>query len=147
VINQTDEASRHKYLILTKRPKELVGFRNLVEDWDSSEMNHLWLGVTVCNQAEADEKIIDIAKWLSLEPLLGPIDLHLDRHSNIKWLVVGSESGPKRRPAKQAWIWGIVDQCREAGVSCFVKQLEVNGKLSKDPLEWPASLRVRQLPW
>jgi len=82
---------------------------------------------------------------VSLEPLLGPVRLPLMRcgkcgqcgedgltcpncgqHSTttrpIDWVIVGAESGSKRRPCKVEWITDLVDQCREAGVPCFVKQ-------------------------
>ena len=66
--------------------------------------------------------------------------------SPISWVIVGGESGPKRRECKIPWMLDIVRQCRDAGVKCFVKQVSINGKVSHDPAEWPVELRVQQLP-
>ena len=62
-------------------------------------------------------------------------------------VITGCESGPHRRPCKPEWIESIVAQCRDAGVYCFVKQLEVNGKVSHESQEWPEALRVQEVPW
>jgi len=59
-------------------------------------------------------------KFLSLEPLLGPLrDLNL---YNIDWVIVGGESGPKARPMKKEWVLDIKEQCEKAGVKFFFKQ-------------------------
>ena len=96
--------------------------------------------------------------WISAEPLLGPIDLGLsDRHPVTgafgviphlpSWVVVGCESGPHRRPCKIEWVEGIVEQCLNAGVPVFVKQLDIGGKCVTDINRFPAHLRIRQVPW
>ena len=59
-------------------------------------------------------------KFLSLEPLLGPID-HLDLRG-INWVIVGGESGPRARPMSVDWVRSFRDQCLEAGVPFFFKQ-------------------------
>jgi protein gp37 len=103
---------------------------------------NLHLGVTVCNQAEADEKIpillqIPAAhKFLSIEPCLGAVDLeflteHTFRSQKIlefwdtallDWVVLGGESGPKARPLHPDWARSIRDQCVAAGVPFYFKQ-------------------------
>lgn len=96
------------------------------------------LGVSVENQAELDRRIPDLlatpAAWrfISAEPLLGPLDLdpYLNDLSDgcrlaphgINWVVVGAESGPKRRRCEVEWIEDIVRQCDAARVHVFVKQ-------------------------
>lgn len=149
-------------------------------------MKNLWHGLTICTQAEADEKIPELLKvpgkrWLSIEPMLGPINLaiipnkyalgegqrYYDPLKRLAWyatndfsyydvcncregvdfVVVGCETGPHRRPCKLEWIQSIVDQCRAAGVLVFVKQIEIERRVSHDMTEWPESLRVRELPW
>jgi hypothetical protein len=78
--------------------------------------------------------------------------------TQVDWVIVGGESGPRARPCDMAWIASIVEQCRAAAVPCFVKQLgasrvDMPGCLpicrdpkGGDPNEWPEGLRVRDLP-
>ncbi len=101
-------------------------------------------------------------RFLSVEPLLeelGDLDL-----TGIGWVIVGGESGPHARPCDAMWILNIVDQCREQGVPCFVKQLgarsydgvgyfttrdtalDLGDPKGGNPSEWPESLRVREMP-
>lgn len=100
--------------------------------------DYLWLGVTVENQQAADERIPLLLKtpaavrWISAEPLLGPVDLtaiECDRllamftwKGRINWVVAGAESGPNRRPFDVQWAVGLYEQCRAAGVPYFFKQ-------------------------
>lgn len=105
---------------------------------------NVWLGVSVEDQATADERIPLLlecpaaVRWVSYEPALGPVDfegLTLDDGSGlssfrtvpeddgIDWIVVGGESGPGARPFDLAWARSTIAQCRDAGVACFVKQL------------------------
>lgn len=120
--------------------------------------NH-YFGFTAENQEWFEkriEKCIDIPDWvnlwLSLEPLLGAIDLYpiirKDTQWSFKWVVVGCESGPNRRPCKIEWVESIVEQCRAAGVPVFVKQICLpNGKFTNKIEEFPAHLQIRQVPW
>ncbi len=95
-------------------------------------------------------------RGLSCEPLTGPIDLTLSLPW-IDWVIVGGESGPHARICNEVWINDIVNQCREAGVPVFVKQLGriavVDGverkfvhKKGGDPSEWPRRVRHREYP-
>jgi len=163
----------HKFLILTKRHERIAQF--FADRPDAPILPHVFYGVTVCNQPEADEKIplllqVPGHKWLSVEPMLGEIDLHLKwsdrcthilescnyfpgvKHSGtyqnkINWVVVGCETGPKRRHCDIEWIRSIVQQCQAGGVQVFVKQIEINGKVEKDIEKFPEDLQVRDLPW
>ena len=91
--------------------------------------------------------------WVSCEPLLGPIDLGLIFCGELvkpvyKWLVVGCESGPNRRPCKIEWVESIVQQCADADVPVFVKQICLpNGKFTNKIEEFPKHLQIRQVPW
>ena len=55
-----------------------------------------------------------------------------------------SPAGPRRRPMKLEWAVDVVRQCQDAGIPVFVKQVEIDGKVSHDPAEWPDELRVRE---
>ncbi len=131
---------------------------------------NVWLGVSV--ESAAHTARIDIlrgtpaaVKFLSLEPLLGPLpNLNL---SGIDWVIVGGESGHHARPCDVSWIRRVVAQCGAAGVPCFVKQLGARpvaplpacaidcgcglhhgftDPKGGDPKEWPAGLRAREFP-
>ncbi len=97
-------------------------------------------------------------RFVSLEPMLEAIRLEkwwidIEPYTDLSgmrprldWVIVGCESGQGRRECKIEWIQSIVEQCREAGVKCFVKQVSIGGKVSHDPAEWPESLRIREFP-
>ncbi len=65
---------------------------------------------------------------------------------HIDWVIVGCESGPGRRPCKPEWVRSLVTQCRATKVPVFVKQLDLDGRVSKDMDEWPTDLRIREYP-
>lgn len=115
----------------------------------------VWLGVSVEHQEAADARIPLLlqtpaaVRFLSIEPLLGPIEfsdvtrradavsqLGKKALAGIDWVIVGGESGPKARPMDVAWARAIVEQCRAAGVACFVKQLGTVPMM--DESEWRA---------
>ncbi len=110
----------HCFQILTKRPERLLKLSPELP-WRS----HIWMGVSV--ESEPYMKRIDLlreteakVKFLSLEPLLGPLpNLNLE---GIDWVIVGGESGAKARPMNPEWVTDIRDQCNRAGVKFFFKQ-------------------------
>lgn len=113
-------ANWHQYQVLTKRSERLLELDSMLP-WES----HIWMGVSVENQ-RFTSRIDDLrstkakVKFLSLEPLLGPLD-NLDLRG-IDWVIVGGESGPRARPMNPAWVTSIRDQCRLAGTAFFFKQ-------------------------
>ena len=143
---------------------------------------NVWLGVSAERQKEADERIPPLlatpaaVRFVSAEPLLGPIDFtrylhdsdcrqfefgictcHDPREVRLDWIIVGGESGPNARPFDTAWAASIVEQCRAAGVACFVKQLGAHviqgserrikrDRKGGDMSEWPHDLRIREFP-
>jgi len=99
---------------------------------------NVWLGVSIEDQATADERIPLLLetpaalRWVSAEPLLeevtifsldGPVDVPEGMRSPLDWIVVGGESGPGARPFDVEWARSTVRQCKAAGVPVFVKQL------------------------
>lgn len=113
-------ADWHIFQILTKRPKRLIQLDSQI-DWPPN----VWMGVTA--ETERFQWRIDnlrqseaAIKFLSLEPLLGPMPgLNLD---GIDWVIVGGESGPGARPIREDWVLDIRDQCLAADVAFFFKQ-------------------------
>jgi protein gp37 len=113
-------ADWHNFQILTKRADRMLELSPKLK-W----MPHIWMGVTVEEQTYTSritqlQKTGARVKFLSLEPLLGPIsNLHLE---GIDWVIVGGESGPKARPMKKNWAIDIRNQCQEKRVPFFFKQ-------------------------
>jgi protein gp37 len=145
IIKATPEIT---YQILTKRPERIA--MALPDDWGTGYAN-VWLGVSCENQATANERIpllIDTraaVRFISAEPLLGPLDLltvplygetfdvlraiRTSRPtwptsfcSRIGWVIVGGESGPGARPMHPDWARSLRDHCQAAGVPFFFKQ-------------------------
>ena len=198
---------QHTFMLLTKRADRLRDYfshesdrRASIGKWLAGNLGtrfmnsprayngelppeNLQLGVTVCNQDEADKNIPYLlqtpaaVRWLSLEPLLGDVDIsnYLARIIMLKlregrkdmldwgegqsppaefdyvqeplnWVVIGCESGINRRPCKIEWIENIVEQCRDAGVLVYIKQLDINGKVEHDLAKFPKHLQLRELP-
>ncbi len=110
----------HQFQVLTKRSDRLVELSPNLEWTDN-----IWMGVSVENEKytfridhlrKTDAKI----KFLSIEPLLGPVGkMNLEK---INWVIVGGESGPKARPLEREWVVDIRDQCLKAKVPFFFKQ-------------------------
>jgi protein gp37 len=126
------DVDRHVYQILTKRPARAAKFfRERHADLlvDEELPGHIWIGTSVENQ-EVDYRIrhlLDVpavVRFLSCEPLLGPVDLghFLDGDSPLHWVIVGGESGPNAREMKADWVRMLKDQCANAAVPFFFKQ-------------------------
>jgi len=165
------------YLWLTKRPARMCGvLRNekvllIPEGYDEDsgeyfgfddeecDISNHYFGFTAENQRTYDERFSDLIQewpdwanlWVSCEPLLEPINLRFLPNGlsegTFQWVVVGCESGPKRRPCRIEWVESIVEQCQAAGVPVFVKQLDIDGKCERDITKFPKHLQIRQVPW
>lgn len=120
VFQVMNKAHWHQFQVLTKRSERLSEMsRRLI--WSSN----IWMGVSVENQdytfridhlRRTDAQV----KFLSLEPLLGPLpNLNLNK---IDWVIVGGESGPGARPMNPDWVKQIQVQCNQARVAFFFKQ-------------------------
>jgi protein gp37 len=129
---------RHTYLILTKRPERMRLYYQGRAHWENEP--NIFKGLTVCNQAEANEKIpvflqVPGKKFLSIEPCLGLVDLFslLDKimpcnlqpsrwlAKNINAVVLGGETGPGARPMHRDWVRSVRDQCAAACVPFYFK--------------------------
>jgi len=116
-------ANHHVYQVLTKRPERMS---RLLKSSDLQRHPHIWLGTSVENQdylwrAETLAGIDAGVRFLSCEPLLGPLDLAAVL-PDLEWVIVGVESGPKARPMAPEWARDIRDECVSAGVPFFFKQ-------------------------
>ncbi len=153
---------RLDWLLLTKR----VGNAKLMLLQSGMDgAYNIWIGATVVTQEEADRDIPKLLRvparirFLSCEPLLGPINLDSRLLQFLDWVIVGGESGPGARPFVLGWGKDIVRQCNAAGVAVFVKQVGANpvnregercphihDRKGKVMEEWPEVLRVREFP-
>ena len=135
------------WLLLTKRIGNALRLTAdaRTHDWLAGQRN-VWIGATVCNQAEADRdipKLLQVparVRFLSIEPMLGPINVgpYLSRTNmpglrmmpgfrdslpGVDWVICGGESGPHARPMHISWARDLMRQCKAAGVPFLMKQL------------------------
>jgi len=146
VFNIMAQAKQHIFQVLTKRPERMREFflGSNGAGANALPISNVWLGVSCEDQATADERIPPLlqtpaaVRWVSAEPLLGPIDLwpwikinlpsrwprhaYTPRGPFINWIVAGGESGPQARPMHPDWVRSIRDQCRASGARFFFKQ-------------------------
>lgn len=121
-----NETPRHTFQILTKRSDRLLELSPQL-NWSSN----IWMGVSVESQKYVERvdrlrQVPAAVRFLSCEPLLGPLNLNLD---GIHWAIVGGESGPKHRPLDLNWARDIRDRCLADSVAFFFKQ--VGGRTAK----------------
>ncbi|MDB4950564.1 MAG: Protein gp37 [Gemmatimonadetes bacterium] len=137
-------ASWHTYQILTKRPSRARRFveRNKQMFPDGMLPSHIWMGTSVEDQKAVSRirellRVPAAVRFLSCEPLIGPVTF--DPHG-LDWVIVGGESGIRRRPMDPEWVREIRDRCTSAGVPFFFKQW--GGRTPKaggrdlDGIEW-----------
>jgi protein gp37 len=111
------------WLLLTKRPEIVSALAPWGDDWPIN----VWLGTTVEDQEWADErlpKLVDIpakVRFISAEPLLGPLDITRYAHS-LDWVITGGESGPKARPSSPSWFRNLMNQCMASDIAFHFKQ-------------------------
>ena len=120
VFETMNKAHWHVFQVLTKRSDRLLELNKYLP-WSKN----IWMGVSVENQ-DYTFRIDDLrktdaqTKFLSIEPLLGPIKkLNLKK---IDWVIVGGESGPKARYMDEDWVIGIKEKCLKQSVPFFFKQ-------------------------
>ena len=163
---------QNTYQILTKRPENILGM--LPADWGAG-WPQVWLGVSVENQEMANLRILQLLyvpahlRFLSVEPLLGPMTLryvqykdwveinvladtrgvrrpHAHEVPRISWVVCGGESGPGARPMNPQWAIDIKDECGEAGVPFFMKQMGGWPNTRHRLEDMPLDLQLREFP-
>lgn len=188
-------ARQHTYLVLTKRHGRMrsllnsnefrltaMGLAAARDEYRRSPIfpqSHIWLGVSVEDQHWADIRIPALldtpaaVRFVSAEPLLGPVDLTycagIDAlrpdwtggpgggmgapHPLLDWVIAGGESGPGARPCDLAWLRSLALQCERAQIPYFCKQLGSAlgrqlgaGSKGGDWSAWPEDLKVRQFP-
>lgn len=128
VIGTICECPQHTFQVLTKRPEKMLEWCNRYWGTTKYHIPNLWMGISAENQEAYDERmpafseVNAIVKFLSLEPLIGPIDLTTQRIDRIDWAIVGGESGKGARCMDMGWVRVIAGQCEENHVDYFFKQ-------------------------
>lgn len=175
------------WMILTKRPERIMDLLRRAEaeapgsglsDWLRAWIGwkapaNVWLGATVEDQERADQRVPALlqvpaaVRFLSCEPLLGPVDLsgeyladlcgsypfpHLEdrfrtkRINRLDWIIAGGESGPRARPTHPDWFRGLRDQCAAAGVPFFFKQWGEWHPMNQGDIKRPSQCVVGSFP-
>ncbi|MCE9500835.1 MAG: phage Gp37/Gp68 family protein [Leptospira sp.] len=173
VFDVMNAAHWHTFQILTKRPERMVQLAHQL-NWS----DNIWMGVSIEDQKTAEWRIpflLNVGiksriKFLSCEPLIGPVDLMCLNHQtnklsfinplmgtgfshqiggyaldNIDWVIVGAESGTAARSMDLNWAKSIRNQCYDSSVAFFMKQICVNGK-KRNFEDFPLDLQGREFP-
>ena len=128
VFDTMEKASQHQFQLLTKRSDRMLkwtkeNYGKNLKAWPEN----VWLGVSIENQdlvirAEHLSETPATIKFLSVEPLIGPVKFRAPVLRKMDWVIVGGESGPGARPMEPEWAKSVRDQCIETGVQFFFKQ-------------------------
>lgn len=132
VFETMERASQHTFQLLTKRSQRLAlwtSARYALQPMPGKRTwpRNVWAGVSVETQ-DYVKRITDLqhvpafTRFLSVEPLLGPVQLTKGHLRGIHWVIVGGESGPKARPMNPQWARSVREACITAGVAFFFKQ-------------------------
>lgn len=139
LLDRMARAERHTFIVLTKRAPRMLA---VMRERYPTPLPNVWLGVSIEDQATAMERLPLLLKtpaalrFVSAEPLLGPIDIgtivractvagaiHEDGKTHpLGWVIAGGESGRSARPMQPSWARRLRDDCRAAGVPFFFKQ-------------------------
>lgn len=187
VLRVAIKTPHHTYQFLTKRAQRMRDLVNRAQEhWGQAFGEHMWFGVSVEDNKRAIERIPRLqetecfVRFLSVEPQLEEINFTIDEPMvgainllrgfdgcdpvvpGIDWVICGGESGPGARPFNLAWAESIQDQCADAAVPFFLKQIgskpywpcdpggiiypPIKDRKGGDPADWPEHLRVREFP-
>lgn len=157
------DCPQHIFQVLTKRPARMATHVNR-HGWPEN----VWLGTSIEDDRVLDERMQNMTPWhfgrpglsdaprkfVSWEPAIGYVDWSRYLH-RLNWLIIGCESGPKRRPFSERWAIEAIAECRTRSIPVFVKQVPVyspedpcaRGRVSTNPDEWARpELRVQEYP-
>jgi protein gp37 len=155
----SEKGRRHMWLWLTKRPSRMALFSDWLDERCIPWPDNLVAMTTITSslalsRVEQLRRVRCRIRGLSVEPLWESVELPLE---GINWVICGGESGTAAKPFDLAWARELREQCREAEVAFFIKQLGSNPVEDGEPLrlkdghggdwnEWPEDLKVRQFP-
>ncbi len=131
------------YQILTKRPERMRD--HLPNDWP---LDNVWLGVTVETQRE-DHRIIDLLnipakkRFISVEPMIGPVNLLPLWARKLDWVICGGESGAGFRKMEKCWAADLSRDCMSADLPFFMKQM---AGVRPKKISIPDHLNIKEFP-
>ena len=142
------------FLLLTKRPENID--RLSPREWrEQGWPSNIWLGISAEDQFQAEKRIRRLVRvpaavrWISVEPMLGPVRLpaeYLSGASRLSWIVCGGESGPGCRPMQTSWARILMAQCQAFGMPFYMKQLGGAFDRREQLQDLPRDLQIRQWP-
>lgn len=140
------------HLMLTKRPSNIVKY--IPEEWLAQRQANVMFGTSPVDQPTAETLVRQLLmvpgyKFLSVEPMLGPINLwKIPRYQKLDWVICGGESGHHARPMQAEWAISLKRQCEDAGIPFFMKQGSAANweNYYKDFDTFPEELKVRNFP-
>jgi len=144
ILESIRAAPQHTFILLTQQPHLMLR--------DEYRFRPEWFcGITARHQRQLDAGMRNLLqvrcrRWLSAEPLEGPMDLR-------PWLrfldgvIVGANDNADEPEARPAWIASIARQCEAASVPVYVKQIRIDGRLATNSERFPEYLRIGELPW
>ncbi len=131
ILDVIDNSRKHIFQVLTKRPERMYA----VMDLYGKHLPNLWLGVSVENKETYDKRVPLLCKvenvgvrWISFEPLLEEVSLD----DAVDWVVVGGESGKKKRTFNPDWARKIRDDCKRLNIPFFMKQVDKIKSIPED---------------
>jgi protein gp37 len=167
---------QHTFQVLTKRPQRMEAYFRHAGREDDDGLRFRWaqeayhllgrdpgeatdfplpnvhLGISTENREmllsryEALARTEAAIRFLSYEPALGPLHVTDLRPILPDWVICGAESGPGRRPMAVEWAIDVRNECQVLGIPFFMKQMEINGKVTGDIRQFPEALQVREWP-
>jgi len=149
-----DNYNQHTFLVLTKRIKRAMSIHNHLLDYffgnqSVDNLPNLWIGYSASTQKDLDAGIDYLkntdakVKWLSLEPLIEPVNIY-----KVDWIVIGCESGNKRREFNNSWAREIIIEATNFNIPIWVKQIRnKDNKVIEDINLFPIELQLRELPF
>lgn len=148
--------TQHKFIILTKRPKQMVAILAMLEKQGMiarEHFQHIYFGVSIEDKDNLDRLALlriasekfGIKTCVSFEPLLGPI-YNFTNIYTPDWIIIGCESGAGKRECDVEWIRTLTYDALLNDIPVFVKQMMIDGKMEKNIRMFPADLRYQMKP-
>lgn len=129
-----EENPRHQFQFLTKRSGRMM---ELLHSY--AVPRNAWIGVSAEDQRSFSNRVNYLGeieakvKFVSIEPMLGFVNVYAAKEAGVKWIILGGESGPNARPVHPKWVEDVMHQCEEYGIAFFFKQWGAWKQVEWDP--------------